>query len=66
MPPTVRLNMALESQRLTQTFKSDGTSETTLTATMIIANDDQTVQCTAKHPGGSEVEAYKQLKADCK
>lgn len=66
MPPTVRLNMALESQRVTHSYKSDGTSETTLTATMIITNDHQTVQCTAEHQGGSKVVAYEQLNADCK
>lgn len=66
MPPTLRLNMALQNQRVTQSFKSDGTSRTTLTATMIIKNEDQVVQCTAQHQGGFKAVAFKQLKADCK
>lgn len=66
MPPTLRLNVALENQRVTQSFKPDGTSKTTLTATLIIYNDRQTVQCTAQHQGGFKVVAYKQLNADCK
>lgn len=66
MPPTVRLNMPLETQRVTQSFKPDGTSRTTLTATMIIKNDHQIVQCTAQHEGGLKAMAFEQLNADCK
>lgn len=66
MPPTLHLNMALKSQSVTHSFMSDGTSKTTLTATMIIETDHQTVQCTVKHLGGLEETAYRQLNADCK
>lgn len=66
MPPTLYLNMALKSQSATHSFKSDGTSRTTLTATMTIETDRATVQCMVKHPGGAEETAYQQLNADCK
>lgn len=66
MPPTLHLNMALKSQSVTHSFMSDGTSKTTLTATMIIETTHQTVQCTVKHHGRLEETAYRQLNADCK
>lgn len=66
MPPTFHLNMAVESEHVTHSFKADGTTETTLTATLIIKNDHQIVQCTAQHQGGFKAMAYKQMNADCK
>lgn len=66
MPPKLHLNVRIEKQHVTQSFKPDGTSRTTLTATMIIKNDFQIVQCTAQHQGGFKVMAVEQLNADCK
>ncbi|XP_075882200.1 uncharacterized protein LOC142888052 isoform X3 [Nelusetta ayraudi] len=65
MPPTLHLNIALKSQSVAHSFMSDGTSKTTLTATMIISIDHQTVQCTVKHHGRLEETANLQLNADC-
>lgn len=64
-PPTLSLNMAIESQRLSHKGMSDGTYTTTLTATMLIWTMHQTVECSAQHFGGLTARASIALNAKC-
>lgn len=65
-PPTLSLNIPLHSASLRQSTISDGTSKTTLTSTMFIERDHQTVECSVRHKGGITATAFKALNAECK
>lgn len=64
-PPTVSLNIPLQSHSLTHSSMSDGTSKTTLTTTLNIESDLQPVECSVRHTGGLTARATKNLKAEC-
>ncbi|KAL7393025.1 hypothetical protein ABVT39_005495 [Epinephelus coioides] len=64
-PPTLRLNIPLHSASLSHSTISDGTSKTTLTNTMFIERDHQTVECSVRHTGGITAKASKTLNAEC-
>ncbi|XP_042346437.1 uncharacterized protein LOC121946082 isoform X2 [Plectropomus leopardus] len=64
-PPTLSLNIPLRSHSLTQSSIRDGTSKTTLTNTLYIERDQQTVECLVRHKGGITARASKTLDAEC-
>ncbi|XP_074510099.1 uncharacterized protein LOC141779249 isoform X2 [Sebastes fasciatus] len=64
-PPTLSLNIPLRSHSLTHSSMSDGTSKTTLTTTLNIERDHQTVECSVRHYGGLTAKASQTLNAQC-
>ncbi|XP_034553460.1 uncharacterized protein LOC117822705 [Notolabrus celidotus] len=64
-PPTLSLSIPLKNPHLSHKSTQDGTSITTLTATLNIVSDLQTVDCTVRHPGGLTATASIILNADC-
>ncbi|XP_068425817.1 uncharacterized protein, partial [Clinocottus analis] len=52
-PPTLSLNIPLRSHSLTHSSTSGGKYKTTLTTTLYIESDHQTVECSVRHVGGS-------------
>ncbi|XP_039661215.1 uncharacterized protein LOC120561937 [Perca fluviatilis] len=64
-PPDLSLNIPLRSHSLTHSSGSGGTTETTLTTTLNIERDHQTVQCSVRHMGGHTVTATQTLNAEC-
>ncbi|KAF3839919.1 hypothetical protein F7725_018636 [Dissostichus mawsoni] len=52
-PPTLSLNIPLQSPSLAHVSMTDGTSRTTLTTTLNIERDHQTVECSVRHVSGS-------------
>lgn len=64
-PPTLSLNIQLQRHSLTHSSMSDGTSKTTLTTTLDIEKDYQTVKCSVRHTGGLKAEASQTLNAEC-
>ncbi|XP_069549453.1 uncharacterized protein [Brachyistius frenatus] len=63
-PPNLSLNV-LQNQRVTQIAQTDGRVKMTLTATLLIERDHQTVECLVRHTGGLTARAYKTLSAEC-
>ncbi|XP_061572527.1 uncharacterized protein LOC133428310 isoform X2 [Cololabis saira] len=63
-PPLLSLNIPLNSHDLTHTESGYGT-RTTLTTTLLIQRDHQTVECSVRHPGGLTAKAYMVLNAQC-
>ncbi|KAM8734355.1 uncharacterized protein AB9X84_023185 isoform 4-T4 [Acanthopagrus schlegelii] len=64
-PPTLRLNIPTQGNKPTHYSRSDGTTETTLTATLNIKSDLQEVECTVSYTGGVTERASQTLKAEC-
>uniref|UniRef100_UPI0037E74BF2 uncharacterized protein n=1 Tax=Semicossyphus pulcher TaxID=241346 RepID=UPI0037E74BF2 len=64
-PPTLSLNIPLKSQYLTHGSYTDGTFYTTLTTTLNIQTDHQTVVCSVRHTGGISASASRALSAEC-
>ncbi|XP_062278442.1 uncharacterized protein LOC133983388 [Scomber scombrus] len=63
-PPNLSVNIP-GHHRLTPSSLSDGTSKITLTATMNIESDQQTVECLVRHTGGLTAKSSKTLNAEC-
>ncbi|KAM6910452.1 uncharacterized protein FYW49_012389 [Xenentodon cancila] len=63
-PPTLSLNIPLRNHHLTHTKSGDGT-RTTLTTTLVIDRDHQTVECSVRHPGGLTAKTSMVLNAEC-
>ncbi|XP_010779215.1 myelin-associated glycoprotein-like [Notothenia coriiceps] len=63
-PPTLSLNIPLQHHSLVHVM-TDGTSRTTLTTTLNIERDHQTVECSVRHKGGQTARATKPLTAKC-
>lgn len=64
-PPSLSLNIPLKSHSLTHSSMSDGTSKTTLTTTLNIESDLQSVECSVRHIGGLRASSTKNLNAKC-
>ncbi|XP_031154727.1 uncharacterized protein LOC116049323 [Sander lucioperca] len=64
-PPDLSLNIPLRSHSLTHSSGPGGTTETTLTTTLNIERDHQTVQCSVRHYGGHTATATQTLNAEC-
>lgn len=64
-PPTLSLNIPLQSHSLAHVSMTDGTSRTTLTTTLNIDRDHQTVECSVRHVSGQTARATKPLTAEC-
>ncbi|XP_054478238.1 Schwann cell myelin protein-like isoform X2 [Anoplopoma fimbria] len=64
-PPTLSLNIPLQSHNLIHSSMADGTSKTTLMTTLNIERDQQTVECSVRHTGGLTAKASNTLNAAC-
>uniref|UniRef100_A0A096LUY8 Ig-like domain-containing protein n=2 Tax=Poecilia formosa TaxID=48698 RepID=A0A096LUY8_POEFO len=64
-PPTLSFNIAMKNKKVIHTQLSDGTSKTTLTATLDLETDLQVVKCTVEHPGGKTATTSETLTAQC-
>ncbi|KAM9723396.1 uncharacterized protein ACNS7B_018820 [Menidia menidia] len=64
-PPILSLNIPLRNHHQRQSDRSDGTSTTILTTTFVIERDHQTVECSARHPGGIKATVTKTFDAKC-
>lgn len=65
-PPTLRLNIPLQNERLTHSRLSNGRSKTMVTATLSIEKEYQIVECYVEHRGGRSASASKTLTSNCK
>nr|XP_046255332.1 uncharacterized protein LOC124064705 [Scatophagus argus] len=64
-PPTLSLNIPRQHHSVIHSVISGTTFKTTLTDTMEIVRDLQTVECSVRHTGGITARASKTLNAEC-
>ncbi|KAK5862485.1 hypothetical protein PBY51_017876 [Eleginops maclovinus] len=64
-PPTMSVNIPGQKRRITHESMPDGTSRTTLTTTLNIERDQQTVECSARHWGGLTARVTETFTAEC-
>uniref|UniRef100_A0A8P4KMX6 Ig-like domain-containing protein n=1 Tax=Dicentrarchus labrax TaxID=13489 RepID=A0A8P4KMX6_DICLA len=64
-PPTLSLNVRTQHSGITHSSMSDGTSRTTLTTTLNIERDLQTVECMVRHISGHSETASVTLISEC-
>ncbi|XP_035528098.1 uncharacterized protein LOC118335777 isoform X2 [Morone saxatilis] len=64
-PPTLSLNGRTQGTGITHSSMSDGTSRTTLTVTLNIERDLQTVMCMVRHKSGHSETASVTLISEC-
>lgn len=64
-PPILLLNIPLQSSTLKTVRMSDGKFKTTLTTTLYIERDHQTVECVVRHAAGQTAKSTQTFNAQC-
>lgn len=64
-PPTLKLDTPVQRSNLAESFLSDGTSKTTLKATVKLERELQSVKCLVRYNSGHTAEATTTFRAKC-
>ncbi|XP_026226633.1 uncharacterized protein LOC113169450 [Anabas testudineus] len=64
-PPTLTFNSPLRNGRVNHDCSSNGICKTTLTSTLDIKSDHETVTCSVRHTGGLSASTSRILNAEC-